>query len=105
MKGDGTTFKCKELSRCFDGNNLVRDNGTFIMLRHPQNSDRRRQRHRSREFDDGWIVKSAQTNVYFLNGDRFLGGSENSRLSSDFYLNGRGTYYWRDGESKDYEFQ
>ena len=95
-QGDGTTFKCKELMRCFDSNNLVKDNGTFIMLRNPSKGDRRRQRQRSREFENGWIVKN---NVYFLNGDRFLGESENSRLTGT--LNGKGTYFWRDGKRVD----
>ena len=99
--GDGTTFKCKELLRCFDQNKLVRQNGTFIMLRRPPQQQRQAQRRqlqsrqpRTREFNQGWIV---QDSVYFVNGDRFVSSAGGIIKSVPPFLSGPGTYYWRDG--------
>ena len=68
--GDGTVFKCKDLTICFENNRLVRANGTFSTRK--SNSRRRNRRKNGRivEFDDGWTVGGT---IYFLNGDvRFL---------------------------------
>ena len=64
--GDGTVFKCKDLTICFENNRLVRANGTFSTRK--SNSRRRNRRKNGRivEFDDGWTVGGT---IYFLNGD------------------------------------
>ena len=108
--GDGTVFKCKDLTICFENNRLVRANGTFTTRK--SNSRRRNRRRNGRivEFDDGWTVGGT---IYFLNGDvrmiicilhtiqsfvevsvsfqRYVGPSVGNTMQ------GNGTFYWRDG--------
>ena len=92
--GDGTTFKCKDLTQCFNQNNLVRQNGTFIKLRRPN-----LKRKRTREFDQGWIVHDS---LYFVNGDRFV--SSGGAIRNPPFLSGPGTYFWRDGRKFEGQF-
>ena len=97
--GDGTIFKCKELARCFDDNNLIRENGTFVPRRQTvrrRSGAKRGRRNQVDETSDGWAVRDG--NVYFLNGDRYDGPLEAQ------IMHGRGTYYWRDGRKFEGDF-
>ena len=66
---------------------IVKENGTFHY------STRRKEGREKTEYADGWFTGRDDFGyMYFVNGDRFMGGW------SDGKMEGEGTYFWRNGD-------